>query len=96
MPLNQLAQTTILRGIQSARKVLEELKPVIDGINIVYDSQGGLKDTITQQDLDDLSSLSGLTKAQLDDAMYVLTAVLRSDIANSYSQLAHLAARGVS
>ncbi len=88
-----LELNTISRGLAAAKKVLEELKPVIDALNIIYDSEGGAKTTITQEDLDGVASFSGLTKAQLDDGMWVLTATLRGDIANGYSALAQLAAR---
>lgn len=52
-----------------------------------------MKETVDQADLDSDPSLSGLTKAQLDDAMYVMTATIRAALTNSYTQLAHLAAR---
>lgn len=91
--MTALESNTISLSLQAAKKVLDELKPIIDRLNIIYDSAGGVKETITQEELDAVASFSGLTKAQLDDGMFALTAVLRTDIANSYSALAQLAAR---
>jgi hypothetical protein len=94
MPLTTLEATTITRGLVAAQKVLDELKPAIDRLNAIYDpAVTGAKYTIDQADLDAAPNLSGLTKAQLDDGMYALTAVLRDAINNSYVQLAQLAAR---
>lgn len=91
--MTALESNTISLSLQAAKKVLDELKPVIDRLNIIYDSEGGAKTTITQEDLDGVASFSGLTKTQLDDGMWILTSVLRTDIANGYSALAQLAAR---
>jgi hypothetical protein len=91
--LSPLGQNTVSRAITAAKYLLETLKPILDELNVTYDSQGGLKSTIGQADLDGITSFSGLTKAQLDDGMYVLTATLRGDLANGYSALVQLAAR---
>jgi hypothetical protein len=92
--LNALEANTIARANAAARKILEELKPVLDGLNVIYDTETtGAKVTITQQNLDADPALSGITKGQLDDGMYVLTATLRAAIAAGYTQLAQLAAR---
>ncbi len=93
MALTALESNTVSRGLAAAKKVLDEVKPVLDSLNAIYDSGGGAKTTITQQNLDLVPSFSGLTKQQLDDGMYALTATLRTDIASAYAQLAQLAAR---
>jgi hypothetical protein len=93
MALTPLEQDVVSRGAQAASKVIYELKPIIDSLNILYDSQGGAKETISQPELDAVSSFSGLTKTQLDDGMYVLTSTLRTAINSAYAQLAELAAR---
>lgn len=41
MALNALEQNTIARGKAMARKLLEEIKPIVDGLNIAYDSDDG-------------------------------------------------------
>ncbi len=94
MALTTLEATTITRAVVVARKLLDEIKPVLDALNIIYDSDDGVKETVTQGDLDDTPSLSGLTETQLDDALYVLTNNIRTALASGYTQLAHLAARG--
>jgi hypothetical protein len=91
--VSPLAQNTVSRGINAAKYLVETLKPILDELNVIYDSQGGLKSTIQQSDLDSVASFSGLTKTQLDDAFYVLTATIRTDLANGLTQLAQLAAR---
>lgn len=94
MALTRLEQDTVTRGMAAARVVLDQLKPVLDALNVVYDSEGGAKTTITQEDLDGVANFSGLTKAQLDDGLYALTGTLRPAINNAYTQLAQLAVRG--
>jgi hypothetical protein len=93
MSLSKLEQDTISRGLAAAKLVTDQLKPVLDALNIIYDSQGGAKTTIDQPGLDAIGSFSGLTKQQLDDGMFALTATLRGDITNAYAQLAQLSAR---
>lgn len=93
MAIDVLEANTVSKGMQIAKLILEQVKPVIDALNVVYDSQGGVKETLTQAELDSVSSYSGLTKTQLDDGMYVLTSTLRQAIANGYAQLIQLAAR---
>lgn len=91
--LTQLEKQTVLRGLYAAKKVLDDLRPIIDALNVVYDSVGGAKTTITQQNLDLEPAFSSLTKQQLDDGMFVLTSTLRTAIANGFTQLAQLSAR---
>lgn len=92
--LTQLEKITILRGIVAAKRLVDEIKPLYDQLNVVYDSAGGVKETVTQEDLDGYIEFAGLTKQELDDGMYVLTNVLKGSLTNSYSQLVKLAARG--
>lgn len=94
MAFTKLESDTVSEGCQLARKLLHDIKPVLDRLNILYDSAGGLKETITQEDLDSVPSFSDLTKAQLDDGMFVLTATLRTALTDGLTQLAHIAARG--
>lgn len=91
--MTTLELNTVSRGFQAAKLVLEELKPAIDQLNIIYDSVGGAKQTIDQAGLDAVPAFSGITKAQLDDGIFALTATLRTAINNAFTQLAHLAAR---
>lgn len=91
--LTALEQNCVSRGIQAAAKVVRELQPLLAELNIIYDSAGGAKTTITQANLDLVPAFSGITKQQLDDGMYALTATLRGDILTAFGQLAQLAAR---
>lgn len=93
MALTALEKDTVSRALQVAQLVLAQLKPVIDALNIIYDSDGGAHQTITQPGLDAVPSFSGLTKAQLDDGMFALTSTIRLAIDGAYGQLAQLAAR---
>jgi hypothetical protein len=91
--LTPLGQDTISRAMQQAKVLLEQLKPILDELDVVYNSSGGLHDTIVQGDLDAIPSYSGLTKTQLDDGMFVLTSTIKGEINTAYSQLAELATR---
>lgn len=93
MAATKLEQDTVSRGCQAARIAVDQLKPLIDALNIIYDSAGGAKETITQDELDAIPSFSGLTKAQLDDGMFALTSTLRLAIASAYTQLVQLSTR---
>ncbi len=94
MALSALELNTISKGLAAAAKVIDEIEPLLHRLNVLYDSDGGLKTTITQEGLDAVPSFSGLTKGQLDDGMYALTTGIKGAIAASYTALATLAARG--
>lgn len=91
--LSQLESSTIVKGLATAQVVLDTIKPALDRMNAIYDSANGAKTTITQAALDAEPSLSGLTKQQLDDGMFALTATLKGAIDSAESQLEQLAAR---
>jgi hypothetical protein len=91
--LTTVEANKIHEGAQAAQLVVDQLKPVLDRLNILYDSEGGLKTTITQENMDELPSLSGMTKQQLDAGMYALTGTLRTKIDEAYTALVELAAR---
>lgn len=94
MALNTLESNTIARGCAIAKKILDDVKPVLDSLNVLFDTPTtGVKATVDQADLDSAPNLSGLTEAQLDAGFFQLTDTLRLAIANGYTQLAHIAAR---
>ena len=95
MAITILEQNTVTNSSKAAKLVLEQLKPVLDSLDTLYNAGGGvgLKDTITQGDLDSIPSFSGLTKQQLDDGMFALTGTIKSAIVAAYTALAELAAR---
>jgi hypothetical protein len=94
MPImSQLEIDAVSRSLQAAKLVLDRLKPTLDALNVIYDSAGGAKTTITQQGLDEIPAFSRITKTQLDDGMFALTSTLRLAVGDAYTQLAQLASR---
>lgn len=93
MAISPLEQDTVSRGIKAAGLVIRQLKPLLDELNVVYDAAGGVKDTLTQQELDEIARFSGITKQQVDDGMFALTSTLKTAITNAYTQLTTLASR---
>ena len=100
MPMTPLELNTITKAAALAKYILQEIKPVIDALNVDYDAIGGVKETIgTGQAADDKlaaeTSLSNLTKQELDDALYAITNGIKTTVDTAYSQLEKLASRGV-
>jgi hypothetical protein len=56
--------------------VLADLRPRLSSINELYNSAGGIKETLTQEELDEVTALSGLTKTTLDDTVFAFSAML--------------------
>lgn len=94
MSLNVVEKNVVSEGAQLAKKIINDIKPVLDRLNIVYDSDGGAKTTIDQTGLDEIAAFSNITKGQLDAGMYALTATLKAAVDSAYSALTILAARG--
>lgn len=94
MAITILEKATVSEGIQVARKLVNEIKPVLDRLNVVYDSDDGVKETLDQAKLNEVTDWSGVTEAQVDDAMFVITSTLRTALSNGYTQLVQLASRG--
>jgi hypothetical protein len=88
-----LEYDTITQAAAVCKKILHELEPALAQFREIYDAGGGVKETLTQEDLDGVASFSGLTKAQCDDALYALTALLLPAIEQSTTALSQLAAR---
>lgn len=93
MAMNALQQNTVTLSMDAAKIIVEQLSPLIDRLDKVYNSQNGVKTTIDQAGLDSVSSFSGLTKAQLDNGIYALTATLKSSIDAAFDALVALSAR---
>lgn len=92
MAITRLESDTVSRGFNAAKLALEQLKPVVDSLDVIYNSSGGVKDTLTQGDLDGVPSFSGITKGQVDDGVFALMGI-KTAIANAYTALAEFAAR---
>ena len=93
MALTTLEQNTISIGCKQAKLLIEQVKPILDGLNAIFDADGGVKSTVTQQNLDAAAFLSGLTVQQLNDGFYALTTTIKGDLNTAITQLAQLAAR---
>lgn len=93
MALTQLEMSTVDRFINLAKKVLAEIEPELHQLNVIYDSGGGVKETVSQGNLNGESKYSGLTKAALDDGAYALTNTLKTAIDGAFAQLEQIASR---
>lgn len=93
MAITQLEYDTLTNAFAVAKTAITDLQPRLEELREIYDSAGGVKETLTQEDLDGVPALSGLTKAQADDGLYALTAVLLPALETSYTALAQMAAR---
>lgn len=94
MAITILEKATVSEGIQVARRLVNDIKPVLDRLNVIYDSAGGVKETLDQAKLNEVADWSGITETQVDDAMFAITSTLRTALTNSYTQLVQLASRG--
>ena len=93
MPLSTLEHDTLAKAFATCKTLLNDVQPRLAQFAQIYDSEGGMKTTLTQEELDDVAALSGLTKTQVDQGFYALTTVILPGIANNYAVLAQLAAR---
>lgn len=95
MPMTQLESDTVAKMCAIAKQLLADVQPRLESLRSIYDSAGGVKETLTQAEMDEVAALSGLTKTQLDDAAFVMTGAILSGIENGYNGLAAVAARFV-
>lgn len=96
MALSVMGQNTIFAAASLAKQLNQQIGPILAQFNVLYNSVGGLKTTIVQADLDAVPALSGLTKAQLDNAMADLTGAISTALTNAATDLAQLAGRSAS
>jgi len=75
------------------KQVINELEPKLSELQQIYDAAGGVKETLTQDELDEIAVFSDLSKTTLDDAAYALTTTILPAITNSFPSLAQVAAR---
>lgn len=93
MTMSALEYDTLNTAFVVCKMLLQDLQPRLAALQQQYDALGGVKETLTQQEMDEVAALSGLTKQQADDGFYVLTTVLLPALTQSYPALAQLAAR---
>jgi hypothetical protein len=91
--MSTLERDTLAKSFAVCKQLLLDVQPKLAGLAQIYDSAGGVKTTLTQEELDEVAELSGLTKTQVDDGLYVLTTLLLPAIQQGYPALAQLAAR---
>jgi hypothetical protein len=93
MPMSTLERDSLAKSFAVCKTLLYDLQPKLAQLAELYDAAGGVKTTLEQAELDEETALSGLTKQQMDDGMYVLTTILLPGIVQGYPSLAQLAAR---
>lgn len=93
MSMSELEISTTDKGMLAAKKLLDEVKPIVDQLNVIYDGANGVKSTLTDEKLASVPSYSNITKAQMDDGMFAITSTLRTALSDAATQLAILAAR---
>ena len=93
MAMTTLEYDTLNQSFAVCKVLLGDLQPHLEALQQLYDSAGGVKETLTQADMDGMPALSGLQKQQVDDGLYVLTTLLLPAIINGKSSLTQLAAR---
>lgn len=93
MAMTALERDTLAKAFVVSRQLLQDLHAKLQALNEIYNAAGGVKQTLTQEELNDVPELSGLTKTQCDDGLYALTAVILPGITSGYGALAQLAAR---
>lgn len=86
MALNTLDQNTVSRGLEVIKWLNKNISEIGD-LNVLFDASGGLKSRYTQEDLDALPGLYGMTVQQFNDAMYVVTALILPILTTNRTQL---------
>jgi hypothetical protein len=76
MPMSVLENDSVAKICALSKSVLADLRPRLSSINELYNSAGGIKETLTQEELDEVTALSGLTKTTLDDTVFAFSAML--------------------
>jgi hypothetical protein len=93
MPMTTLEYDTLNLAFAVSKTVLTDLQPRLAALQQQYDADGGVGDTLTQEEMDLQPALSGLTKQAADDGLYALTAVLLPAITQGFTALSALASR---
>jgi len=93
MSISTLEYDTVNSIAALAKQTINELEPRLRELQQIYDASGGVKETLTQEELDEVAAFSDLSKTTLDDAAYALTTVLLPAITAGYAALAQVAAR---
>lgn len=92
MPMSQLEHDTLAKAFAISKTLLADIQPKLGSLNEIYNSAGGVSSTLTQAELDEEASLSGLQKGTVDDALFAMSGMLTS-ITNASAALNQMAAR---
>jgi hypothetical protein len=92
MSMTVLEKDTLSRQFAICKTILADLQPKLASLNELYNSAGGVKESLDQAEMDELPELSGLLKTTVDDAVFSLANVLGA-IDAAYPSLAQCAAR---
>jgi hypothetical protein len=95
MALSTLEHDLLAKSFATCKQILLDLHPKLLNFQQLYDSAGGVKETLLQSELDEVPELSGLQKTTVDDAMFVLTGAMLNAITSAYPSLSQMAARFV-
>jgi hypothetical protein len=93
MSMSQLEYDVVNAIAAICKQVINELEPKLSELQQLYDATGGVKETLSQEELDEIAVFSDLSKTTLDDAAYALTTTILPAITNSFPALAQVAAR---
>jgi hypothetical protein len=93
MPLSTLEHDTLSRLFAICKSVQLDLQPKLSQLDSIYNSGGGVSETLTQEELNELPELSGLQKQVIDDGVYALTSGVLPALVNATAALSQLAAR---
>jgi hypothetical protein len=92
MALTTLEHDVLAKQFALCKTILADLQPKLASLNELYNSAGGVKETLDQAEMDEVPALSGLQKTTVDDAVFSLANVLGA-IDAAYPSLAQCAAR---
>lgn len=93
MPLSQLESDTLAKLFALCKTMEFDVEPKLAQLNAIYNSAGGVKETLTQEELDEVPALSGLQKHVVDDGVFALTSGVLTALTQASAALAQLAAR---
>jgi hypothetical protein len=93
MPISTLEHDTLAKLFAICKTVQADLQPKLSQLDSIYNSGGGVSETLTQAELDELPELSGLTKQTIDDGVFALTSGVLPALVNATAALSQLAAR---
>jgi hypothetical protein len=93
MPLSQLESDSLAKLFALCKTMEFDVQPKLAQLDAIYNSAGGVASTLTQAELDEVASLSGLQKQVIDDGVFALTSGVLTALVNANAALAQLAAR---